>query len=77
MGTRNLPFIDFNRAPTVFPAVFFLIQVFGNFFSETVLRQRSIDILNRRQILDIGGWVECVPSGRKVSLSLKSAIFVN
>jgi len=65
MEAENLPFIDFNRPPTLLPAIFFN-SVVRNIFSETVLRQRSIDILNRRQILDIGGWTECVPSGRKV-----------
>jgi hypothetical protein len=56
-----LPAIDFNRAPTTFPTIFFNTGV-GKSFSETVLRQRNIDILNRREILDIGGWAECVPA---------------
>jgi hypothetical protein len=47
------------------------------FFSETILRQRSNDILNWGQILDIGGWAECVPAGRKVPLSLKNASLIN
>ena len=68
----NLPFIDFNRTPTLFQTFFFLIQCRKHFFfPEIVLRQRSIDILNLKQILDIGGWAECVPAGRKVSLSFK------
>jgi hypothetical protein len=77
IGTVSLPFIDFNRPPTFFPTIFFN-TVSETFFFETVLRQRSIDILNRRQILDIGGWPECVPGGRKVPLSLeKSASLIN
>jgi hypothetical protein len=76
MGTVNLPFIDFIAHRHSFQQFFFNTGV-GNIFSETVLRQRNIDILNRRQILDIGGCAECVPAVRKVSLLLKSASLIN
>jgi hypothetical protein len=71
MGKVTLPSIDFNRPPTLFFSSNFFNTVLETFFSETDLRQRSIDILKRRQILDIGGWAECVPAGRKLSLSLE------
>jgi hypothetical protein len=48
----------------------FFLNKMSDFF-RTVLRQRNIDILNRRPILDIGGRAECVLAGSKVSLSLK------